>query len=148
MSKPPQMVANEALAASEPHFVAPELIENTRDGPRLAAGRCKGCGALSFPKAPVCTQCLGTEIAATHLSTQGKLYSYAIVHQAPKGWDVPYALGYVDLDDGVRVLAHIEGDAKKIGMDGRVVLGVAKVGSDAAGAALMSYVFRAAGGKS
>ena len=147
MSKAPQIVANEALAASEPHFVAPELIETTKDGPRLVAGRCKGCGALSFPKAPVCTECLGQDIETTHLARTGKLYSYSVVHQAPKGWDVPYALGYVDLEDCVRVLAHIEGDARRIGMDGRVTLGIAKVGNDAQGAALMSYVFTAAGGK-
>ncbi len=147
MSKAPQIVANEALAASEPHFVAPELIETTKEGPRLVAGRCKGCGALSFPKAPVCTECLGQDMATTHLAHRGKLYSYSVVHQAPKGWDVPYALGYVDLEDGMRVLAHIEGDAAGIGIDGPVALGVAKVGSDAQGAPLMSYVFKAAGGK-
>jgi uncharacterized OB-fold protein len=137
------IVANEALAQSEPHFVAPDLIEVTGDGPRLVAGKCGACGALSFPKAEVCSQCLSQDLSTAHLSTEGRLYSFAVVHQAPKGWTVPYTLGYVDLPEGIRVLAHIEGEP---GMDVPVCLATAPVGTDADGGTLMSYVFTTVGG--
>ena len=139
--------AAEALAAAEPRYIAPGLVEAGEAGPRLIAGQCKACAALSFPKAPVCSACLSQEIETAHLSSEGTLYASAVVHQAPNGWDVPYTLGYVDLTDGIRVLAHIDGDAP---INARVRLGVGRVGADQGGTPLMSYVFRpaAGGGKS
>ena len=145
MSKTPQIVADSAMAAAEPRFVAPELIDASGGKPRLIAGKCRACGALSFPKAPVCAACLAQEIGETHLASEGVLYAFATVHQAPRNWIVPYHLGYVDLTDGIRVLAHIDGEPK---IDGRVRLGVARVGTSAEGAPLMSYVFTPVSGAS
>ena len=138
MSKPPRIVADEAMAAAEPHFVAPGLIDATGPAPRLVAGRCNGCGALGFPKSAVCPACLSQDIGTAHLASEGVLYSFATVHQAPRNWIVPYHLGYVDLTNGIRVLAHIEGTPQ---IDGKVRLGLGRVGTDADGAALLSYVF-------
>lgn len=138
MTSPSKIVTNDALAASEPHFVAPGLVDASGPEPRLIAGKCKACGALSFPKAVVCPACLSQDIAATHLASQGSLYSFATVHQAPKNWIVPYHLGYVDLADGIRVLAHIEGTPR---IEAKVKLGVGRVGTAADGTSLMSYVF-------
>lgn len=145
MSTPSSIVTDAALAASEPRFVAPGLVETGSGGPRLIAGQCRGCGALSFPKAPVCGSCLSLEIATACLASEGVLYSFATVYQAPRHWTVPYHLGYVDLTDGVRVLAHIDGEPR---IDGRVRLGVGRVGTSADGAALMSYVFTPVAGGS
>ena len=141
MSKSPQVAAEEAQASAMPHLIAPELVEVGADGPRLVGGRCGKCGALSFPKAHVCPECLSLEIATAPVASEGVLYSFSVVHQAPKGWDVPYALGYVDLPDGLRVLSHIGGDLAKIRIDQKLRLGIARVGSDAQGAMLTSYVF-------
>ena len=143
MSKPTEIVADSAMAAAEPCFVAPELIDATGTTPRLVAGKCKSCNALSFPKAPVCPSCLSLEIGQEHLPGEGVLYSFATVHQAPRHWTVPYHLGYVDLSDGIRVLAHIEGEPR---IDGRVRLGLGRVGTGPDGTPLMSYVFTPASG--
>jgi uncharacterized OB-fold protein len=137
------IVTNTALGDAEPRFVAPGLIDASGPEPRLVAGTCKACGALSFPRAAVCPSCLSEDIGTTNLASEGVLYSFATVHQAPKQWIVPYNLGYVDLDDGVRVLAHIEG-VPAIG--GRVRLGLGRVGTAADGSALTSYVFGPVGG--
>ncbi len=138
MTKQPEIVTNSALAAVEPRFVAPDLIDTTEGKPRLVAGKCKDCGALSFPRAPVCAACLGDEIGQVILASEGKLYSFATVHAAPKSWQVPYHLGYVDLSDGIRVVAHIEGEPV---IDGAVRLGLGRVGTAPDGTPLMSYVF-------
>jgi uncharacterized OB-fold protein len=143
VTTPSKIVTNDALADSEPHFVAPGLVDASGSEPRLVAGKCKACGALSFPKAVVCTACLSQEIVAAHLASEGTLYSFATVHQAPKNWIVPYHLGYVDLTDGIRVLAHIEGTPL---IEGNVKLGVGRVGTATDGTALMSYVFTATDG--
>ncbi len=145
MSTSPEIVADAAMAAAEPCFVAPELIDASGGAPRLVAGKCKACGALSFPRAPVCAACLAQEIGVAHLASEGVLYSFATVHQAPRNWIVPYHLGYVDLTDGIRVLAHIDGEPK---INGRVRLGVGRVGTSAEGTPLMSYVFTPVSGAS
>lgn len=140
VTKTTTIVANEALAASDPNFVTQGLVDANGSSPRLIAGKCKACGALSFPKAVVCPACLSEDVGTTHLSSEGTLYSFATVHQAPRHWIVPYHLGYVDLDDGIRVLAHIEGTPQ---IGGKVRLGLGRVGTSAGGSALMSYVFNA-----
>ena len=38
----------------------------------------------------------------------GSLYAWSVVHVAPKGWNVPYIAGYVDLPESVP-FAHIVG---------------------------------------
>lgn len=51
----------------------------------------------------------------------GRLYSWSTVHVSASR-PVPYTLGYVDLDDGLRVLALLDGDAAELRMDGPVQL--------------------------
>ena len=102
MNKPSAIAVNPEAASVDPRFVAPDLVHVDAKGePHLVGGRCRVCAALSFPRAVVCTTCLSEDIETVDLGSRGKLYSYSIVHQAPKGWAVPYALGYVDLDDKV-----------------------------------------------
>ena len=128
---------------TEPRFVAPDLIQIGAKGvPRLMGGKCASCGALSFPKRKVCGECLAMEIVDAPLSSEGVLYSYSLVHQAPKGWDLPYVLGYVDLPEGIRILSHIEGALDQLRVDGNVQLGVGRVGTDPVGNVLMSFIFK------
>jgi uncharacterized OB-fold protein len=143
MMKSDTLVVNQDAASADMRFVAPGLVMRDASGmPRLIGGRCGKCQANSFPRAAVCTNCLSEDIGAVELDDQGALYSYSIVHQAPKGWTVPYALGYVDLPGDVRVLAHLDVPADKITIDMPMRLGVGVVGVDAAGAPLYSYTFQ------
>jgi uncharacterized protein len=138
------LVSNQAVATADVRFVAPDVVAVDSSGaPHLIGGRCRKCQALSFPRAAVCASCLAEEIETVPLASEGTLYSYSIVHQAPKGWNVPYALGYIDLTDGIRVLAHIDvvADRIAIGMPTRLAVGV--VGADPSGAPLSSYTFTA-----
>lgn len=132
----------QGTAAADARFVAPELVSTDANGaPYLVGGRCRACAALSFPRAAVCTNCLSEDIETVELGDRGTLYSFSIVHQAPAGWSVPYALGYVDLPGGVRVLTHIDVPAERIAIDMPLRLATGVVGTDASGAALMSYTF-------
>jgi uncharacterized OB-fold protein len=137
-----QMAVNADVAGADPRFVAPDLVSVDANGvPHLTGGRCRACGVRSFPRAPVCTSCLSEDIEAYDVGDRGTLYSYSIVHQAPKGWAVPYALGYIDLSDDVRVLAHLDVPAAAVKIDMPMKLAVGVVGADAAGSPLMSYTF-------
>lgn len=142
MSKASKMAVNPNAAGVDPRFVAPELVRLDASGrPHLIGGCCKNCGALSFPSAEVCASCLSEEIEVVNLGDEGTLYSYSIVHQAPRGWTTPYALGYVDLPDDVRVLAHIDVPHAALAVEMPVRLSVGVVGSDDSGIPLMSYTF-------
>jgi len=130
------------IAQAAPSLISDKLVTLAADGSAsLAGGRCKACAALSYPRAEVCTQCLSLEVDGTALSSEGRLYSYSVVHQAPKGWKVPYALGYVDLPEGVRVLAHIDAPLHAIAIDQPVRLSLGVVATDASGADLSTYTF-------
>lgn len=81
--------------------------------PHLLGSRCGACGVFFFPQQALCTQCFAEGSLKEHsLSNGGTLYSFTVVEReslAPKGFKVPYAYGYVDLPEGVRVLAKIVG---------------------------------------
>ncbi|MEH2498885.1 putative OB-fold protein [Bradyrhizobium sp. AZCC 1678] len=125
-----------------PHFISDRLVAVAEDGtPQLITGRCRACGARSFPRADVCTECLSEDVEASRLRSEGTLYSFSVVHQAPKGWNVPYALGYVDLPEGLRVLAHLDASFANLRIDGAMKLALGVVGTDPIGAPLSTYTF-------
>jgi uncharacterized protein len=75
---------------------------------RLAAQRCRGCGALRHPPRPMCPHCRSLEFEASELSGQGTLYSYAVLHH-PKhpAFDYPVLAALVDLDEGIRLVSNL-----------------------------------------
>ncbi len=104
--------------------------------------QCEDCAAKAFPPTDVCPDCMSEKMARCALSTSGTLYSWSVVHAAPKGWTLPYIAGYVDLPEGVRVFAHIvDADPAKLSMDMAVTLCVRQLGVDETGAAVTSYAF-------
>lgn len=93
----------------------------------------------------MCSRCLTEELEAAPLSPRGTVYTYTVIHQAAPGFEVPYALAYVDLPDGVRVLGQVAGvepDAVRIGME--VELSLEPFGEDEDGQELIGYRFRPA----
>jgi uncharacterized OB-fold protein len=79
----------------------------------------------------------------SRLSSQGKLYSYSIVHVAPKRFLPPYALGYIDFPEGVRVFGQLTTSDPaqiKIGMSMQAELG--RIAVDEQGNEVVSYKFR------
>jgi uncharacterized OB-fold protein len=88
-----------------------EAFESQDDGGAvLIGGACRDCGNRTFPRAPVCCVCMGENIAAEAMPRSGKLYAFSRVHVAAKKWKKPMCIGYVDLPNGARVFAHLDGD--------------------------------------
>jgi len=108
--------------------------------PVLVGARCRACGERMFPRPPVCPHCMSEDVAAEDMPRAGTLYAYSTVHVGPRQWHKPFTLGYVDLDNGVRVFGHLRGDS--FAMGGRVQLDVAEVGRDEDGKPIVSFVFR------
>ncbi len=121
-----------------------ELFHEGPEGPELLGSNCKSCGKFAFPRRRICPACQSDEeMAQVSLSRKGKLYTYTIVRQGLKGFETPYALGFVDLPEGVRVFAQLtvfEPWALQVGMEVELVLG--KVASRGDGEDVISYRFR------
>lgn len=103
-----------ALTADNAFF-----FEGTREG-RLLIQRCGACGVLRHPPRPACAECRSFEWDTVEASGRGTVYSYVVVHhpQVPS-FDYPLAVAVVELEEGTRLVANIEGvpaDAVTIGM--------------------------------
>jgi uncharacterized protein len=94
--------------------------------PVLVAARCSGCDATWFPMRPVCPTCATPEPQEYHVGPGGRVYSYTTVHVSSSRV-TPYTLGYVDLDEGVRVLATLESSGE-IELDARCRLQISDAG--------------------
>lgn len=78
----------------------------------LVFQRCAGCEAAVFPLRTICPHCAGEKLALETSARRGVLYSFTTQHRAanPHFADqVPYSLGLVDLDEGIRVFASVVG---------------------------------------
>ncbi|MEZ5175561.1 MAG: Zn-ribbon domain-containing OB-fold protein [Acidimicrobiia bacterium] len=122
----------------------PGELEIHDDGTgNLLGSRCTNCGACFFPIREACAGCLSQELDTIRFSTEGTLYTYSIVRQSIPAFEVPYALGYVDFPEGVRIMGQISGidfDDIEIGMP--MSLSLEPFGEDADGNPLTGYRFR------
>jgi len=138
----------EATQEKKPVFYPDESYWTTEaDGLHLIGSRCSMCRQEFFPPREVCPKCFpeGVEhrMEKSRLSSRGKLYTYSVVHVAPKRYAPPYALGYVDFPEGVRVLGQLttaDPSKIKIGMTVQAELG--RIAVDELGNEVLSYKFR------
>lgn len=88
----------------------------TRAVPPLRGSRCAGCGNVAFPAAVGCQRCGSTAVEHLDLARHGVVWAHTVQRFAPKsppyvppaeGFQ-PFAVGYVELPDGVRVEAVLE----------------------------------------
>ena len=100
--------------------------------PHLLASRCNRCSAYFFPKRVICPNCFDEDtLEEVFLSNVGTIYTYCVVKAAPKGFDSPYILGYVDLPEGVRIFSMIESeDPETLKVGDKVRLKVGRIRRD------------------
>jgi uncharacterized protein len=91
----------------------PEATPETRpfwDG--AAAGElrvqwCRGCSRHFFYPRPACPRCGSADVEWVRASGRATLYSYVINHRPAPGYDAPYAIAVVELEEGVRMMTNI-----------------------------------------
>jgi uncharacterized OB-fold protein len=66
---------------------------------------CQSCAGRWFPPRDTCSTCASTEVEDIASDSHGVVYASSIVRIAPRGFQAPYVLAYVDIS-GVRLLAH------------------------------------------
>ena len=96
---------------------------------KLMGARCIGCGALFVPPRAICAKCHSSEMEWAKTKGEGRLVAFTCIVIGPpemieEGYDRnnPYCSGAVELVEGPRVVARIEGvdtlhpETIKIGM--------------------------------
>jgi uncharacterized protein len=90
-----------------------DVLANVEDRPRLIGSKCSKCGDVRFPFAQACPNCYAPrqELQEVILSECGTVVSACRIDRAPKMFHAPYAVGYVQLPEGPRVLCQLEADS-------------------------------------
>jgi uncharacterized OB-fold protein len=81
----------------------------------LTGSRCP-CGNVAYPAAAGCQRCGSLDQSLVELARQGTVWAHTVQRFAPKsppyvspaGGFTPFAVGYVELPDGVKVEAVLE----------------------------------------
>ncbi|RSN17518.1 hypothetical protein DMH25_03550 [Streptomyces sp. WAC 01325] len=91
---------------------------------RLLIQRCTACGTLRHPWLPGCNACGGPDWDTVEACGEGTVYSYVVMHHPPfPAFDPPYAVGLIELTEGVRMIGNVLGvpcDKVRIGMPVRL----------------------------
>jgi uncharacterized protein len=103
------------LSVATPRAYPPRVSEFTRRfWNALAEGQfittqCRSCDKFSFPPKLICPHCWSADVVWNELRGSGRLYSWTRIHAAPAVFAVeaPYAVGIVDLDQGVRLACRL-----------------------------------------
>ncbi|MCZ6641394.1 MAG: OB-fold domain-containing protein [Gammaproteobacteria bacterium] len=76
----------------------------------LTYQRCDDCDTIIFYPRRHCTSCLGNSLTVHTASGRGTIYTYSVVRQSYHPFfhpRVPYAVAWIDLDEGPRLLSEI-----------------------------------------
>ena len=126
-------------------MISPKYFREIPQRYRLEAGKCKKCGQIYFPPRLICPECKSNQFETIKLNPEGKLLTYTIIRIASDKFSIqaPYAVGIVELNDGVKLtsqIADVDFDKIKIGMKLKLVF--RKI-QDEGAAGLHCYGFKA-----
>ncbi len=83
---------------------------------RLMGSKCKDCKTRYVPPRPICTKCHGSKMEWVEVKGEGRLAAFTCISVGPpamiaRGYHRknPYCSGVVELEEGARVDALIEG---------------------------------------
>jgi uncharacterized OB-fold protein len=81
---------------------------------RLTYQQCRDCGTVVFYPKAHCTGCTGGTLEWKDASGKGSVYTFSVVRQSYHPFfrtKVPYAVAWIDLDEGPRILSNLTGVA-------------------------------------
>ena len=83
---------------------------------KIMGSKCKECGARFVPPRSICVKCYSSDMEWVEMKGEGRLAAFTCITVAPpfmisQGYnrDNPYCSGVVELEEGGRVDARIEG---------------------------------------
>ncbi|MGH2793842.1 MAG: bifunctional MaoC family dehydratase N-terminal/OB-fold nucleic acid binding domain-containing protein [Actinomycetota bacterium] len=76
----------------------------------LLIQRCTSCKALRHPPRTMCGECASLEWDTIRSTGRGEIFSHVVVHHPPvPGFEMPYAVALVALEEGTRLVTSIVG---------------------------------------
>lgn len=112
---------------------------------RLEASKCTNCGYVAFPHRLVCPECGKRKFENYTLPDTGKVVSFTTIEVGPTEFSdqVPYSVGIIELDDGVKITAQIaDADPVNIKIGSKVKLEFRKIQEDGK-AGVIKYGYKA-----
>jgi uncharacterized OB-fold protein len=111
----------------------PGLTGQDGQGAYIAGAKCSHCGFVVLGPHDLCPSCWTRQaMAPVPIGRSGTLYSYSVIEQLPSGYQKPFAIGYIDIEEGLRVFAHLRNEPETLRIGSQVALEVAALtqGSD------------------
>jgi len=102
-----------------------KFIEGFREGKFLGL-QCNECGAYTVPPQKVCSECHSENMKIVELSGNGEVETFTVIYVPAEGFNPPYIVGLVKLEEGPRVVANIidvdpeQANLELIGKKGKV----------------------------
>lgn len=126
--------------------MAPDYFEVDDNGVRLKGSKCSACGEVFYPRRLVCAKCLHEGTDDVYLSTTGTLFTWTWVHVplfAKTDSKVSaYGVGQVDLPEGPRIQAILQGEPDDFEIGMTLTLDVETLRQDEEGNDVVIYRFR------
>ena len=80
--------------------------------------KCNQCGAYTAPPRKVCGECGSEDMEIFPLSGKGEIQTFTVIFVPPEGFEVPFVVAMVKLDEGPWVMGNVEGiDPNSVTMD-------------------------------
>ncbi len=87
----------------------------------VPGSRCGDCGEMFLPPREGCSHCGGGTVEH-EVAGRGVLRSWTVVRSAPEGFEPPYVVGVVELEEGVLAVARGPGEDDVPALDTGVVV--------------------------
>ena len=89
----------------------------------LLVQQCSSCGHVRYPPSPMCPKCNSLDHDQIASKGKGRIFSYTVHHYPPiDPFPTPHGVLLVDMDEGFRFVAALEGDHADIEIGKRVML--------------------------
>ncbi len=113
------MAEERTIASPQPNPETEKFWEAARDG-RLLIKSCHDCGKVHYYPRAICPRCFSDKTEWVEAKGTGEIYTFSVMKRAK----IPFAIAYVTLDEGVRMMTNIvdtDLDAIAIGQKVQVV---------------------------
>lgn len=98
---------DEIIPLPKPTELSQAHWDACREG-KLKVQQCQQCKTYVFIPQPRCTHCQSSELDWVESSGRGKVYSYSVVHRAPRPqFEVPFAVAIIELEEGWHMLSNV-----------------------------------------
>jgi len=138
-----------ATANKQRVFVLDKAWTSSKDKPQLIGSECPHCGEIFFPRKTkkLCIHCQKEGLRDIKLSRCGKIDALTIITQQPGGGyyfgPVPYAMGVVELPEGVYIDTPLKAERlEDLSIGQEVELVIEPIWDDGKGTELTGFKFQ------